>query len=134
MSNASFNWHAKTPPPRTQPIIPVAGSHTPDLSGLLGSLHITQHVLEMFHGTLPAGPQNRLLDRLPNRLTRSSQKPKNSICPGNRKFGRDWVTYRFETQSAGPAVLPKKASSEGQQRKTATSDLSGSDNYAYAFA
>jgi hypothetical protein len=69
MSNASFNWHAKTPPPRTQPIIPVAGSHTPDLSGLLGSLHITQHVLEMFHGTLPAGPQNRLLDRLANRLT-----------------------------------------------------------------
>lgn len=52
------------------PKIPSAGSHTPDLSGLLGSLDVTQHVLEMFRRTLPSGPQRQLLDRLANRITK----------------------------------------------------------------
>jgi integrase len=50
--------------------IPSASSHTPDLPGLLGSLQITQHVLEMFRRTLTAGPPRRRLDRLANRLTK----------------------------------------------------------------
>ena len=45
-------------------------SPTPDLSGLLGSLHIAQHVLEMYRRNLPAGVARRLLDRLANRLTK----------------------------------------------------------------
>jgi site-specific recombinase XerD len=52
------------------PKIPSVTSATPDLSGLLDSIHLTQHVLEMFRRTLPAGPQQRLLDRLANRLTK----------------------------------------------------------------
>lgn len=52
------------------PKIPSATSATPDLSGLLGSLHVTQHVLEMFRRTLPEGSPRRLLDRLANRLTK----------------------------------------------------------------
>ena len=39
-------------------------------SGLVDSLRATQHVLEMFHRTLPDGPDRRLLDRLANRLTK----------------------------------------------------------------
>jgi integrase len=49
---------------------PSVSSATPDLSGLLGSLHVAQHVLEMYRRTLPAGAIRRLLDRLANRLTK----------------------------------------------------------------
>jgi integrase len=49
---------------------PSVSSPTPDLSGLLGSLHVAQHVLEMYRRTLPAGAARRLLDRLANRLTK----------------------------------------------------------------
>jgi hypothetical protein len=52
------------------PKIPAITSATPDLSGLLTSLYLAQHVLEMFRRTLPAGPNRRLLDRLANRLTK----------------------------------------------------------------
>jgi integrase len=52
------------------PKVPAVHSATPDLSGLLTSLHLAQHVLEMFRRTLPAGPPRRLLDRLANRLTK----------------------------------------------------------------
>jgi site-specific recombinase XerD len=53
------------PAPKT----PSGTSPSPDLFGLLGSLQVTQHVLEMFRRTLPAGPPRRLLERLANRLT-----------------------------------------------------------------
>jgi integrase len=52
------------------PKIPAVTSTTPDLSGLLTSLRLAQHVLEMFRRTLPAGLHRRLLDRLANRLTK----------------------------------------------------------------
>ena len=53
------------------PKIPTSiSSPQPDLAGLLDSLHIAQHVLEMFRRTLPDGPPRRLLDRLANRLTK----------------------------------------------------------------
>jgi hypothetical protein len=52
------------------PKISSAGSVTPDLSGLLGSLHVAQHVLEVYRRTLSAGATRRLLDRLANRLTK----------------------------------------------------------------
>jgi integrase len=52
------------------PKIPPATSTTPDLPGLLNSLHLAQHVLEMFRRALPVGPPRRLLDRLANRLTK----------------------------------------------------------------
>jgi hypothetical protein len=52
------------------PKVPAVISATPDLSGLLTSLHLAQHVLEMFRRTLPAGTHRRLLDRLANRLTK----------------------------------------------------------------
>jgi site-specific recombinase XerD len=41
-----------------------------NLASLLDSLHLTQHVLEMFRRTLPQGPDRRLLDRLANRLSK----------------------------------------------------------------
>lgn len=41
-----------------------------NLATLLDSLHLAQHVLEMFRRTLPQGPDRRLLDRLANRLTK----------------------------------------------------------------
>jgi hypothetical protein len=56
------------------PRIPSVTSATPDLSGLLDSLHYAQHVLEMFRRTPPAGPHRRLLDRLANRLTKIASK------------------------------------------------------------
>jgi integrase len=49
---------------------PSVSSATPDLSSLLGSLQVAQHVLEMYRRTLPAGATRRLLDRLANRLTK----------------------------------------------------------------
>ena len=49
---------------------PSASSATPDLSGLLDSLHVAQHVLEMYRRTLADGEPRRLLDRLSNRLTK----------------------------------------------------------------
>jgi integrase len=52
------------------PQVPSASSVTPDLAGLLSSLHTAKHVLEMFRRTLPAGPSRRSLDRLANRLTK----------------------------------------------------------------
>jgi integrase len=42
----------------------------PNLIGLLDSLKVAQHVLEMFRRTLPQGPDRGLLDRLANRLTK----------------------------------------------------------------
>jgi len=47
---------------------PSASSVTPDMSGFLGSMSTTQHVLEMFRRNLPAVPARRVLDRLANRL------------------------------------------------------------------
>jgi len=45
-------------------------SPQPNLASLLHSLHVAQHVLEMFRRTLPQGPDRRILDRLANRLTK----------------------------------------------------------------
>jgi hypothetical protein len=45
-------------------------SPQPNLASLLDSLHLAQHVLEMFRRTLPQGPDRCLLDRLANRLTK----------------------------------------------------------------
>ena len=42
----------------------------PNLTSLLDSLNVAQHVLEMFRRTLPQGPDRSLLDRLANRLTK----------------------------------------------------------------
>ena len=42
----------------------------PNVIGLLDSLNVAQHVLEMFRRTLPQGPDRSLLDRLANRLTK----------------------------------------------------------------
>jgi len=47
-----------------------ATSAAPNLSGLLDSIQVAQHVLEMFRRTLPEGAHRRLLDRLANRLTK----------------------------------------------------------------
>ena len=55
-------------------------SAQPNLASLLDSLHVTQHVLEMFRRTLPQGPDRRLLDRLSNRLTK--------ITSETRKLGQ----------------------------------------------
>jgi hypothetical protein len=41
-----------------------------NLASLLNSLHLAQHVLEMFRRTLPPGPDRRLLERFANRLTK----------------------------------------------------------------
>jgi hypothetical protein len=46
------------------------------LASLLDSLHLAQHVLEMFRRTLPQGPDRRLLDRLSNRLTKIASEAK----------------------------------------------------------
>jgi len=51
-----------------------------NLASLLDSLHLAEHVLEMFRRTLPQGPDRRLLDRLSNRLTK--------IASETRKLGR----------------------------------------------
>jgi integrase len=55
-------------------------SAQPNLASLLDSLHLAQHVLEMFRRTLPQGPDRRLLDRLANRLTK--------IASETKKFGQ----------------------------------------------
>ena len=47
---------------------------------LLDSLHVAQHILEMFRRTLPQGPDRRLLDRLASRLTK--------IASETRKLGQ----------------------------------------------
>jgi integrase len=52
------------------PKVALASSVTPDMTGFLGSLNTTQHVLEMFRRSLPDGPARRGLDRLANRLTK----------------------------------------------------------------
>jgi integrase len=41
-----------------------------NLTSLLGSLRLAQHVLEMFRRTLPQGSDRDLLDRIANRLTK----------------------------------------------------------------
>ena len=51
-----------------------------NLASLLDSLHVAQHVLEMFRRTFPQGPDRRLLDRLANRLTK--------ITSETRKLGQ----------------------------------------------
>lgn len=51
-----------------------------NLASFLHSLHLAQHVLEMFRRTLPQGPDRRLLDRLANRLTK--------IASETRKLGQ----------------------------------------------
>ena len=48
-----------------------------NLTGLLDSLHLAQHVLEMVRRTLPPGPDRRLLDRLANRLTKIASETRN---------------------------------------------------------
>jgi integrase len=45
-------------------------------ASLLDSLHLAQHVLEMFRRTLPQGPDRRLLDRLANRLSKITSEAK----------------------------------------------------------
>ncbi len=71
MYSTSFNWPGSNPVTSyLHPKYPPSLLATPDLSGLLDSIHLTQHVLEMFRRTLPAGPHQRLLDRLANRLTK----------------------------------------------------------------
>ena len=55
-------------------------SPQPNLTSLLDSLHVAQHVLEMFRRSLPQGPDRRLLDRIANRLTK--------ITSETRKLGQ----------------------------------------------
>lgn len=55
------------PPPRLPSSV---DSPRPNLTSLLNSLRLAQHVLEMFRRTLPEGPDRDLLDRLANRLTK----------------------------------------------------------------
>jgi integrase len=45
-------------------------SRQPNLTGLLDSLRIAQHILEVFRRTLPEGSDRRLLERLANRLSK----------------------------------------------------------------
>jgi integrase len=54
------------PAPKTSPATSVAAN----LSGLLDSIQVAQHVLEMFRRTLSDGAPRRLLERLANRLTK----------------------------------------------------------------
>ena len=51
-------------------------SAQPNLASLLDSLHLAQHVLEMFRRTLSQGPDRRLLDRLANRLAKITSETK----------------------------------------------------------
>ena len=68
---AQLNPSHLSPVPQTPSAIRAA-----DLSGLLDSLQVAQHVLEMFRRTLPEGPHRRLLERLANRLTKiASEAP-----------------------------------------------------------
>jgi hypothetical protein len=53
------------PPPKSP-----SPSVRADLPGLVESLRVSQHVLEMFRRTLLDGPCRRHLDRLANRLTK----------------------------------------------------------------
>jgi integrase len=62
---AQLNPRHLAPVPKTSSPIRAA-----DLPGLLDSLKVAQHVLEMFRRTLADGPKRRLLDRLANRLTK----------------------------------------------------------------
>ncbi len=55
------------PPPKIPTSI---RSAKPGLDGLLETLQIAQHILEMFRRSLLDGPHRRLLDRLANRLTK----------------------------------------------------------------
>jgi site-specific recombinase XerD len=63
-----------------------ATSHTPDLPGVLASLHVAQHVLEMFRRTLPDAQPRRLLDRLANRLTKIASEARKLGHPRKPRF------------------------------------------------
>jgi hypothetical protein len=52
-----------------QPKVPIARLRR-GVDGMLDSLLVAQHVLEMFHRALPKGPSRECLDRLCNRLTK----------------------------------------------------------------
>jgi integrase len=52
------------------------------LNGLIDSLLVAQHVLEMFRRSLPAGALRRCLDRLSNRLTKIVSEARNHTPPG----------------------------------------------------
>ena len=52
-----------------QPKVPLARLRT-GLDGVVDSLLVAQHVLEMFRRALPRGPSRACLDRLSNRLTK----------------------------------------------------------------
>jgi integrase len=73
---------------RSQPrhLLPVSrftssiSSPQANLASLLDSLHLAQHVLEMFRRTFPQGPDRRLLDRIANRLSK--------ITSETRKLGQ----------------------------------------------
>ena len=54
------------PPPK----ITSASGPRADLPGVLHSLEVARHVLEMFRRSLPDGGDRRFLDRLANRLTK----------------------------------------------------------------
>jgi integrase len=54
-------------------------SPKPDLSGVLDSLHLTQHVLEMFRRSLTDPSQRNLLDRLANRLTKIASEARKLV-------------------------------------------------------
>jgi integrase len=74
---------ARSQPRHLLPASPIPASISsaqPNLAGLLDSLHLAQHVLEMFRRTLPPGLDRRLLDRLANRLSK--------IVSETRKLGR----------------------------------------------
>src|SRR5580704_4800581 len=68
---------------------PSASSVTPDLTGLLGSLHTVQHILEMFRRTLPAGPARIAAssNASPIASPKSLPKPENSIHHRCGTFG-----------------------------------------------
>src|ERR1019366_6246322 len=74
---------ARSQPRHRLPASPLPASirsPQPNLASLLDSLHLAQHVLEMFRRNLPQEPDRRLLDRLVNRLTK--------ITSETRKLGQ----------------------------------------------
>jgi len=63
--SARLHPHHLVPEPKVIP-----GSGRFGLSGVIGSVLGTQHLLEMFRRTLPDNPLRRSLNRLSNRLTK----------------------------------------------------------------
>ena len=71
---------------------PSVSSATPDLSSLLGSLQVAQHVLEMYRRLFPLGRLVVSLTGSPTASPRSPQRP--AVSAMRRNFGRDWpVVY-----------------------------------------